>query len=508
MGRTPREVLIGLDVGTTATKAAAFSLDPDVPGWVYLASADNRRLASEPGWYEQDPAQLLAAVAATVKEAVAAAQGAHVAGVAVSTAMHGLVGLDSDGEPVTPLVTWADSRALPQAQRLRGGSAAEDLYRLSGSPIHPMTPLTKLMWFTETSPELAACVRVWAGLKDLVIRALTGRLVTEASSASGTGLWDLTTGWWNPQAVELAGIDPDQLPAILPTTAGLPMSGAFAATVGLPTGTPVVLGAGDGPLGNLGTRALHAGEVGLSLGTSGALRMVVDAPMLDPHGRLFCYALTDQHWVVGGAVSSGGAAASWVQQLFDADGDTLSMPQLLEAAAMVPAGANGLVMLPYLLAERAPLWDAELAGAYLGVKSHHRREHFVRATVDGVALQMAAVFEQINALHPVSTVRATGGVFRSPLWQQVIAAALDQPLTITASREGTAMGAAALGLFALGRATDLVSAVDQLHPTTTAAEAFPDPDDVAVYRTLRAAIPRLLDAYDEVSELFTTLTLD
>lgn len=508
-GPLPREVLIGLDVGTTATKAAAFSLDPDVPGWVYLASVDNQRLATAPDRYEQDPARVLAGVGAAIQEAAAAAPGAHVAGVALSTAMHGLIGLDSRGEALTPLVTWADSRAISQAQRLRAGGEAADLYQLSGSPVHPMTPLTKLMWFTETEPDIAHRVRIWAGLKDVVIREMTGQLVTEASSASGTGLWDLSTGWWNPQAVDIAGIDPDQLPAILPTTAGLPMTGQFASAVGLPPGTPVLVGAGDGPLGNLGTRALHPGEAGLSVGTSGALRMVVDAPMLDPHGRLFCYALTDKHWVVGGAVSSGGTAASWVQQLFSPPGTSgdpaTSMSQLLDTAAAVPAGANGLVMLPYLLAERAPLWDAELAGAYLGIKSHHQREHFVRATVEGVALQLAAVFDEIHALEPVTSVRATGGVFRSALWQQVLAAALDRPLTITASREGTALGAAALGLYALGLAPDLVSAVDKLQPEVTVGDVTPNPDDVSTYRHLRTVIPGLLKAYDEVAELFAGL---
>lgn len=504
-GPVPREVLIGLDVGTTATKAAAFSLDPAAPGWVYLASADNQRLDAEPGRYEQDPAQLLAGVGATIKEAVAAAEGAHVTGVSLSTAMHSLIGLDSQGEPVTPLITWADSRAVAQAHRLRDSSAATGLYRRSGSPVHAMTPLTKLMWFNETEPELARRVRVWVGLKDLIIRELTGHLVTEASSASGTGLWDLTTGWWNPQAVALAGIDLDQLPAILPTTAGLPMTGTFASAVGLLPGTPVVVGAGDGPLGNLGTRALHPGEIGLSVGTSGALRMVVDEPLLDPDGRLFCYALTDQQWVVGGAVSSGGAAVSWVNQLLYAEPDATSIPQLLDAAASVPAGAHGLVMLPYLLSERAPLWDAELAGAYLGLKAHHSRAHFARATVEGVALQLAAVFEQINALHPVESVHATGGVFRSTLWQHVIAAALNRPLTITASGEGTALGAAALGLYALGRAPDLVTAVDQLHPATTVGQVTPDPNDAATYRHMQAAIPVMLRAYNEVAELFASL---
>ena len=155
--------------------------------------------------------------------------------------------------------------------------------------------------FAQEEPELFGRVRAWAGLKDVVLHHLTGTLVTELSSASGTGLLDLRTRQWSPDTLELVRVRQDQLPEVLDTTAALGLTRRVAERLGLPVATPVVVGAGDGPLGNLGTGALEPGVAGLSIGTSAALRQVVPEPRIDPEGRLFCYALTRDAWAVGGA---------------------------------------------------------------------------------------------------------------------------------------------------------------------------------------------------------------
>jgi gluconokinase len=347
-------------------------------------------------------------------------------------------------------------------------------------------------------------VRAWVGLKDHILQALTGTSATELSTASGSGLLDVTTRTWNPRAVELAGIREDQLPPILPTTAVLGLTKTVATRLGLPTATPVVVGAGDGPLGNLGTGALDRGVVGLSVGTSGAARMVVPTPVTDPAGRLFCYALTDDAWVVGGAVSNGGVAIRWARDILgDAGGDDAS---LLALAATVPAGSDGLVMLPYLLAERAPLWDPSLTGALVGMRHSHTRGHVVRAVVEGVALQLWTIVDALDAVTPVTSVRATGGVFRSPVWREVVAGVLARPVAVTGGAEGSALGAAALGLLAMGRATSLADGLDQLAPGlrgTGDAVVVSDADGCA-YAAVRERIPALLGSYAAVGDLFRT----
>ena len=506
--RPPSKVIIGLDVGTTATKIVAFGLGSP---WRHAASQEYPLLEPQPGWQVQDPDVILTAVSTALSECAAAVGDAETVALAVGTGMHGLIGLDASMRPVTSLLTWADARSRDEARELRKSGAARDLQRTSGTPVHPMTPLTKLMWFSRHEPDTCAAVRWWVGLKDYLLWHLTGQLVTELSSASGTGLLDLGTRTWNPAALKLAGVSADQLPPVLATTATLGLSERAAARLGLPSGTPVVLGAGDGPLGNLGASATAPGVAGLSLGTSGAVRMVVPEPRTDADGRLFCYALTDSAWVVGGAVSNGGIAVRWAASALVPDltatpgGPTLD-EQVLRLAADVPAGSDGLVMLPYLLSERSPLWDADLPGAYLGLRRHHTRAHLVRAAVEGVCLQLSTVVDQLTRIEPVTSVRATGGVFRSDLWRDVLAAALDRPLHFPSDAGGTALGAAALGLHALGLSSRLDDA-PALLATAQPADADqvrPDPALVAVYARTRSTLPLLVDALGAVADLFRT----
>jgi gluconokinase len=505
--RPPAEVIIGLDVGTTATKVVAFGLGS---AWHHAALREYPLLHPAPGWQVQDPQTILTAVWEALADCAAGAGDAEVVAISVSSGMHGLIGLDADMRPLTSLLTWADARSRDEARWLRNSGQALHLHRTSGTPVHPMSPLTKLMWFARHEPELCARVRWWAGLKDYLLWALTGTLVTELSSASGTGLLDLRTRSWNPAALDLAGISTDQLPPILDPTAALRLATGPVARMGLPTAPPVVMGAGDGPLSNLGIGAMEPGVVGLSLGTSGAVRMAVPEPAVDPEGRLFCYALTDKQWVLGGAVSTGGVVLRWAGDVFGRDlaatgGGVAPDAELLELAATVPAGSDGLVMLPYLLAERAPLWDPDLRGAFLGMRHSHTRGQFVRAAVEGVSLHLSTIVDQLNRIEPVVSVRATGGVFRSDLWGQVMAAVLGRPLLIVRGAEGSALGAAALGLFALGRADTLTGAATMLTTPDQGSEppvVQTSPADAAVYDRIRAGVSDLLGAYDQAARLF------
>lgn len=502
-GARPAQVIVGLDVGTTGVKAVAFGLGSS---WRRVAIREYPLLAPAPHQEVQDPAVILIAAQEALAECVAAAAGAEVLAVCVSAAMHGLLGLDSELAPLTPLITWADSRAYQEARALR--RSGPDLHRLTGAPVHPMTPLTKLMWFARHEPQTLARARWWVGLKEHVLAWLTGRLVTELSSASGTGMLELETRTWCEAAIELAGVSIGQLPEILPTTSRLLLAPAPARATGLAAGTPVVAGAADGPLANLGTGAVVPGVAGLSLGTSGAVRMAVAQPGVDDGRTLFCYALTDSLWVVGGAVSNGGVVVRWAEASLAPDlrgaGDSRPDEALLKLAATAPPGSDGLVMLPYLLAERAPLWDPDLPGAYLGLRRDHTRAHLVRAALEGVCIQMRLIVDRLDAVARVELVRATGGVFRAGLWREVMAAMLARPLEVVGEAEGTARGAAALGLLALGLAPAPADALALLADPGAPGppQVRADSEQVATYDRLRASIPGLVAELERVAGLF------
>jgi gluconokinase len=504
-GRPTGPIMLALDVGTTGVKAVAFDL---ASSWRQVAIREYPLLEPQPGWQVQDPESMMSATAAAAAECTTVVGEAEFVAVALCTAMHGLLALDAALRPLTPLITWADARAAPQARFLRTSGQASELHRATGAPIHPMTPLTKLMWFSRNEPETWARARWWVGLKDYLLYRLTGTLVTELSSASGTGLLDMATGTWSPAATAVSGVSLDQLPSIVATTAMLTLSPGAAQLIGLPAGLPVVAGAADGPLANLGTGAITPGVAGLSLGTSGAIRIAVPKPQVDEGGALFCYALTDSVWVVGGAVSNGGVVIRWAGDSLAPDVSApaggLADEAVLSLAASVPPGSDGLVMLPYLLAERAPLWDPDLPGAYLGLRREHTRAHMIRAAVEGVCRQVAAITNSLDRIAPVTSVRVTGGAFRSLLWRDVMAASLNRPLHLVAATEGTALGAAALGLVALGRAPQLRDAVDQLMSTDEAAEVRIDPDAAmaTTYAELTGTIPRLVSGLHAVASLF------
>ena len=205
-------------MGTTSTVSVAYGID----GRAVASEAVAYPLRQpRPGYAEQDPQEILAAVVKTVA-GVAAGCGGKVRAVSFSSAMHTLIGLDRHGSPLTPVVTWADLRASTQAERMRAAPGGLALHRRTGTPLHPMAPLPKLAWFHEEQPDLAARVQHWVGIKDYVLLELLGVLATDHSNASGTGLLDIHALEWDPEALQLAAISAGQLPELVPTTKVLP----------------------------------------------------------------------------------------------------------------------------------------------------------------------------------------------------------------------------------------------------------------------------------------------
>ena len=202
------DIILGLDVGTTAAKASLFSLDAEVR---LTAAREYPLLNPQPGWHVQDPDEIARGVLAAMADAVSQVDAAQIVGISISTAMHGLIGLDAELRPVTELLTWADSRARHQADELNEHSTGPRLHHTSGTPTHPMSPLVKLRWFGQTEPELLRATPHWVSLKDWVLVTLTGQLFTELSSASSSGMLDMETREWNQEAFELTGLRTDQL---------------------------------------------------------------------------------------------------------------------------------------------------------------------------------------------------------------------------------------------------------------------------------------------------------
>jgi gluconokinase len=499
------DVVIGIDTGTTATKAIAAGPRGEVRA---MTSVHYPLSVPGPGRAELDPAQLRdAAIEALVAVAgQSRAQGDRVLGVSLSAFLHALVPMDPAGRPLGPLITWADNRAAGQSEQIVASGRAKDLQARTGTPVHPMAPLAKLAWWGATDPAVLRDTPRWGGVKEIVLAGLADEsFLLDLSVASGTGMYDIHERRWDPEALGIAGVRADQLAEVVPTTRQLRLKREVAVAAGLPPELPLIIGAADGPLANLGVGATPIGVAAVSLGTSGALRTVVNGPTADKAGRLFCYALTEDRWVVGGAINNAGSVVRWAGQTFAGgfdrpaaegeDADVRDAALLVEAAQVEP-GSEGLLCLPYLLGERAPWWRGGMRGAYIGLRREHGRAHLVRAAVEGVCQQLALVRDTFaDEGIAMTEVRATGGAVASDLWVGVLAAALDLPVAIADTPEGTALGACLLGRHALGELPDLDEAAALVAITE---HERPDPRNAKLYRRMRPLVEQSALAITDV----------
>ena len=487
-------IVIGVDIGTTSTKVVAF----DESGQVQ-ASADQPYplIQTLPDMAEEDPKQIYAAVMAGLQAVIATVGAAHVAGISFSAAMHRVIVMDAQDQPLTNVLTWADSRGAAFAKRLKDTAQGRALVAKTGVPIHPMSPLVKLMWLNATQPAVMAQAAHVIGIKDYVLFRWFGEYVQDYSLANATGWFDLFEQTYQPQALALAGLNAAQLPRLVDTDYQLHgMAQAVVEQLGLTAAPPVIIGASDGCLSNLGVGAGTPGTVAVTIGTSGAVRTVIDHPAVAASGRLFTYYLAPGRYVVGGPVNNGGVVWRWAR---DTIGAGQAYPALTALAKQAPAGANGLLFLPYLGGERAPLWDADARGSFIGLTRQHDTKAMLRAVLEGITMNLATVLQQVSAVAGQPTViHATGGFARSDLWRQLLADIFNTPVAFPVSFESSAFGAAIMGMQALGLIDSLADVVPQVQATLQ-----PDSAHAAVYGELmplwQAANTRLAAGYAELA---------
>ena len=267
----------------------------------------------------------------------------------------------------------------------------------------------------------------------------------------------------------------------------------------------MILGAGDGVLSNLGAGAIQPGQAVTMIGSSGACRTAVLHPGGgDPLCRTWSYPLVDGIWIWGGAENSGGLVLEWfLENFYQPDPHAASatdnlLEQVMVEAAAAPPGADGLVFLPYLFGERAPLWDESARGAFIGLSAKHQRRHLGRAVLEGTIFALFTVFTTLeDQVGPLNEVRASGGYVRSPAWLQLQADLFNREILVPDNYEGAAMGAAMLGHYALGGFPDLLSAARRIR------QGFqPRPQAVGPYRRLSAIYEQ---AYTALRPVFTAL---
>ncbi|WP_106770060.1 gluconokinase [Paenibacillus faecalis] len=481
--------MIGVDIGTTSTKAVLFSESGKI---MAKSSGEYPLLTPVPSFAEQNPDEIFEAVISSVKGVVTGSgiDPNQVLFISFSSAMHSVIAVDKNGKPLTACMTWADNRSSDWSLRLKNDFGGHELYLRTGTPIHPMSPITKLMWLRHEKKSVFHQSAKFISIKEYVFFKLFHQYVVDHSIASATGLLNLSTLNWDEEALKIAGITKDHLSTLVPTThimTGLDTD--YAAAMGLSPSTPFVLGASDGVLSNLGVNAVGPGVVAATIGTSGAIRTVVDKPMTDPKGRIFCYALTENKWVIGGAVNNGGMIFRWVRDQFAASevetAKRLGIDPyevLTKIAERVAPGSDGLLFHPYLTGERAPLWDPNARGSFFGLTLHHQKEHMIRAVLEGVIFNMYTVLLAMEEqMGTPAKIHATGGFARSPVWRQMMADIFNQQVIVPESYESSCLGAAVLGLYAVGKTDSLDIVADMVGDTHIHK---PIPENAEIYKSL------------------------
>ena len=454
-----RTYLLGIDVGTTGTKALLI----DAAGRVQASATTEHPLRTpRPLWAEQNPEDWWRSTITSIK-AVLRLSGVNklaVAGIGLTGQMHGLVLLDRRGAVIRPCILWNDQRSAAQCTAITKNVGARRVLRLTGNPVLPGFTAPKLVWVREREPQAYGRVARVLLPKDYIRHRLTGEFFSEVSDASGTSLFDVGQRRWSDEMLWALRVPRAWLPEVTESpVASARVSSQAAKLTGLTAGTPVVGGGGDQAAQAVGTGVIAEGTVSVTLGTSGVVFAASNKYRVEPQGRLhaFCHAVPGQ-WHLMGVMLSAGGSLRWYRDALCAEESTEAKRTrrdvydlMLHSASRVPAGGEGLIFLPYLAGERTPHPDPNARGVFFGLTLRHGKPHMTRAVIEGVTYGLRDSLELLRKLGlPLKQVRASGGGAQSGFWRQILADVFGAPISTVNVTEGAAYGAALLAAVGVG----------------------------------------------------------
>ena len=495
--------LIGIDIGTSGTKALACDTGGQVLATV---TAEHDVSSPQPGWSEQDPRQWWDATIEAVGELI---ERAHLdandcKGIGLSGQMHGSVFLGDDGpetaEPLRPALLWNDQRTAAECEQIeRTAGGREELIEMVGNPALTGFTAPKILWLRDHEPQVYEKVRHVLLPKDYIRYRMTGEYATEVGDASGTLLLNVSERAWHKGLIEKLGLDMDWLPDCHEShVVSGELSEWAAQRLGLRAGVPVVGGSGDQPAGAVGNGIARAGVVSATLGTSGVVFAHADEPTYDPQGRVhtMCHAVEGK-WCVFGCMLSAGGSLQWFRnhmarwETDQAKRDGMDPYELMtDEADHAAPGCGGLLFMPYLTGERCPHPDPDARGGWIGLTARHTRADMIRSVMEGVTFGMNDALRIIREMDvDVSSVRLSGGGARSDLWRQMQADIYGADTAITNAGEGPAYGAAILAGVGTGIWSSVPEACEAI--IREAERRHPDPETAEHYRRVYSEYKKL-----------------
>lgn len=491
----PAPYILALDIGTSSTRAILFDAAAQpVPGCV--AQIANHLQTSVDGGATFDAAHLLTNVVAAIDQLLQMAGNLapQIGGITSATFVSNVLGVDASGEPVTPVFTYADTRNADDAEALRaelgraGLAAAHDR---TGCLVHTSYLPARFRWLARTQPDWLQGSAYWMSFGEYLLWKLVGQRAVSYSVASWTGLLDRRTLAWDSEWLAQLPLDQAQLSPLVDVNA--PLTGLlprWAARWPALKSTPWLPAIGDGAAANLGSGCDNPARVALTIGTTGAMRVVTDPNLTEMPAGLWLYRVDRGRGLLGGATTEGGNLFAWLRE-------TLQLPpaeQLETLLANLPPAAHGLTVLPFVAGERAPGWNDKARASLIGFTLNTKPIDIVLAGLESVAYRFAIIFQRIAEHLPPAgdfqIIASGGGLLGSPAWLQIMADVLGQPILTLAEKEITSRGIALLGLEQLGeiaRTSDLAPATGRTY--------VPNAGHYAIHQ---AALARQVDFYARV----------
>ena len=491
---------LAFDLGTSGAKAVLFSQNGTMMDKEFYPYKTDYPKA---GWAEQNPNEWYKAVCNASRVLVQRNQASkQIAAISFSGQTMGCVCVDSNGRALRSALIHCDQRSTQQARRLSETIGLQRLYDLTGTRLSPSYPIEKLMWVKDNEPEIYERTYKMIGPKDYLVSRLCGRIATEYTEASMSGCFLLKEMAWSQEVLDAVAINMDKLPEILdPNDVAGALSHKAAEDMGVQAGTPVVMGGADGQCGCLGIAGADTPHAYGYLGSAAVAYASSPDLVLNGNPNLVtinCNAIKGLYRYYS-TMQTAGISFTWLRSLLSRDYGAPIPYDALNGYAQEGKGAlDGLFFLPYLLGERSPYWNAHAKGAFVGITPAHGAGDFVRAVMDGVALNFAINYKEIMKNNPKDDIILYGGCAKSKIWRQIFSDILNTPVYVSEiSEEAATYGAMLLASAAVG--------VDRISDYKVNCKLAAVPSAQAHRRYSEAAII-FQDAYASLCETFECIS--
>lgn len=456
--------IIGIDIGTSGIKVGAMNREGELG---FLEYEPYSLLYPEMGWIEIDLQEIwrkTKALLLKVWQQVELENTGKVDAISLSTFCNSSVFLNEKGVPLYPGIMYLDQRSKKEAAWIKEQVSEELLFQITKNRLEPgMYTLTTHLWFKNNYPSLYAQTYKWGNLSTYILHKLTGNFVMDWTQSSFSGMYDVKNYQWSPEIYEAVGIKAEKLPKVVDPCS---VVGEYEHPVIASVRIPVIAGAADTACS---TAALGIGvnEMFESVGTSNVLTVCTDKPeLLDKRFLNRCHVIKNR-WLSHGAMSFPGAAIQWFYEQF-LEPEGYSKSALEDLCKQSAPGSNGVFFLPYMQGERAPIWDPNARGVFVGIHLNTTKADMFRAVLEGCSFGLKQINQIIESDYKlqVKSYQSIGGGAKNREWAQIKATVLNKSVHIKDISETGVLGTCMIAGTVIGYFTSLDDAVKKIQNNT------------------------------------------